>query len=476
MISPEKNIQIPSAQEKRIVLITASAGSFFVPFMTSAVNVAVPAVARHFSLSGVMLTWVATSFILASAMFLVPFSRAADMFGRKKVFLLGMTGFTLATVLCGVSVSMHMLVVSRFLQGVCAAGIFGTSMSIVTSVFPPGERGRALGIVAASVYVGLFLGPTIGGLLTAWLGWRSIFFVSAVMSGAVAVMTTTMLKGEWHNGVSGKFDLAGSAMYSLSLVCLMYGCSVLPGVHGIVFTCAGLAGLSVFWIFETRVKNPVFDTRLFSSNRVFAFSNVTALLNYGATFAVTFLVSLYLQYNKGLNPAHAGTILLSAPLVQAAISPFAGRLSDRFEPRVISSLGMAMCCAGLVSLSFLNAESGVVSIITRLVLLGAGFALFGSPNTNAVMSSVEKKNYGVASGTLGTMRLMGQMISMVIITAVLVLHLGQAKITPDLYPRFLSSMKLAFGIFSALCFAGIFSSLARGNIREKQIQSDKDTK
>jgi EmrB/QacA subfamily drug resistance transporter len=452
-------------KEKRIVLIVASLGSFFVPFMTSAVTVALPAIARHFALTGVMLSWIATSFILASAMFLVPFSRAADIYGRKKVFLFGLFVFTLATLLCGLSFSMQMLIAFRFLQGVAAAGIFGTSMSIVTSVFPPGERGRALGIVAASVYFGLFLGPSLGGVLTACAGWQSIFFVSAVLSGALVVLAKKNLKGEWSQGSFEKFDLTGSIIYSLSLICLMYGCTVLPKNQGILFSLLGIAGLAVFWLFEMRVKSPVFNTTLFSSNRVFAFSNISALFNYSATFATTLLVSLFLQYNKGFSPVHAGIILLAAPLVQAAISPFAGKLSDRFEPRVISSVGMAMCCAGLVWLAFLDSDSGIGSIIARLVLLGAGFALFGSPNSNAVMSSVQKKDYGVASGTLGTMRLFGQMMSMAILTIVLVMYIGQSKITPEYYPCFLQSIKLSFSIFSGLCFIGIFLSLARGKIR-----------
>jgi hypothetical protein len=180
--------------------------------------------------------------------------------------------------------------------------------------------------VAASVYVGLFLGPSIGGVLTARLGWQSIFFVSAVLSCGLVVLVKYKLKGEWSRGTSEKFDLIGSVIYSLSLVCLMYGCSILPRTGGFVLGVLGLAGLAVFWLFETRVASPVFDTRLFSSNQLFAFSNISALLNYCATFAATFLVSLYLQYNKGFSPVHAGIILLSAPLVQAAISPFAGRL------------------------------------------------------------------------------------------------------------------------------------------------------
>jgi EmrB/QacA subfamily drug resistance transporter len=458
-----KEIYDPSI--KTTVLTVSSAASFFVPFMTSATMVALPSIARQFSISGVMLSWIATSFILASAMFLVPFSRAADIYGRKRVFLVGMSAFALATLFCGLSISIEMLIVSRFLQGVAAAMIFGTSMSLVTSVFPLKERGKALGIVAASVYVGLFLGPSLGGMLTAWFGWQSIFYASAVLCCAIAVFARYQLKGEWAPGTGEKFDIVGSVIYSLSLVCLMYGCSVLPKALGTMCVFLGIAGLTVFWMFEMRVQSPVFNTRLFAGNQVFAFSNITALVNYSATFATTFLVSLYLQYIKGFSPAHAGMILIASPMVQAAISPIAGRLSDRFEPRTIASIGMTLCFIGLVLFVSLSNESSVVSIFGRLVFLGIGFALFGSPNTNAVMSSVDKKEYGIASGILGTMRLFGQMVSMVIITVILVLHIGQAQITPRFYPQFLTCMKLSFALFSVLCFAGIFTSLSRGRVR-----------
>ncbi len=447
---------------KRTVLAVASVGSFFVPFMGASSTVALPAIAKQFSASGLMLSWIATAFILASAMFLLPFSRAADIYGRKKVFSWGLTLFTIATVICGLSISIQMLIAARFLQGVSAAMIFGTGMSLVTSVFPPGERGKALGIVSASVYTGLFLGPSLGGFLTSTLGWQSVFFLAAAISAILVVCIRFFLKGEWTQGSKEKFDVIGSVMYSIALVCLMYGCSVLPKSFGFVAIVVGVLGLTCFWLFETMIAFPIFNTRLFAQNRVFAFSNITSLFNYSATFAVTFLISLYLQYIKGFGPTHAGMVLLASPLVQALFSPFAGKMSDKFEPRIIASGGMAFCCIGLITLIFLTPQSSVVSTVLRLLLIGAGFAFFASPNTNAAMSSVDKKDYGVASGTVGTMRIFGQMVSMVIITTVLALHIGTAKILPQNYPQFLASMKMAFAIFATLCFIGIFTSLARG--------------
>jgi MFS family permease len=216
---------------------------------------------------------------------------------------------------------------------------------------------------------------------------------------------------------------------------------------------------------ETRVDSPVFDTKLFRHNIVFAFSNLAALINYCATSATGFLLSLYLQYTRGLSPENAGLILVSQPVIMAVFSPLAGRLSDRIEPRIVASIGMTLTVIGLLLFAFLNSATSFPFIIFNLILLGFGFALFSSPNTNAVMSSVEKKFYGVASATLATMRLTGQMLSMGIAMLVFAVYIGRAQITPENYPAFLTSAKTAFIIFAVLCFGGIFASLSRGKVR-----------
>ncbi len=192
---------------------------------------------------------------------------------------------------------------------------------------------------------------------------------------------------------------------------------------------------------------------------------MAALINYSATFAITFLLSFYLQYIKGINPQNAGIILMTQPVVMATFSPFAGRLSDKIEPRIVASIGMMLTTIALSLFTFLNEKTGLSFIIAILILLGFGIALFSSPNANAVMSSVEKKFYGVASGTLGTMRLLGQTFSMGIIMLIFSIYIGGIQITPEYYSIFLISARTAFIIFSVLCLSGVFASLARGNLR-----------
>ena len=208
--------------------------------------------------------------------------------------------------------------------------------------------------------------------------------------------------------------------------------------------------------------SPILDITLFANNQVFAFSNLAAFINYSATFAVGFLLSLYLQYIRGLTPGAAGLVLVAMPVVQAVFSPLTGRLSDRIEPRLLASSGMALTAAGLLLLIFIGTDTALWYIIACLVMLGAGFALFSSPNVNAVMSSVDRKSLGVASATLATMRLTGQMFSLGIAMLLISLFMGRVQVTPDVYPQYILSLQTALAIFTALCIGGIFASMARG--------------
>jgi len=450
---------------KRAALLVATLGAFLTPFMGSAVNLALPRIGQAFSMDAVLLGWVATAYLLAAAMFLVPFGKIADIHGRKRVFTYGVLTLTLASFLSAVSTSGTMLICFRVLQGIGSAMIFGTGIAILTSVFPAGERGRALGINVAAVYLGLSLGPFLGGLLTQHLGWRSVFLVNVPLGLTIIALVWWQLDGEWAEARGEGFDLVGSIIYSLSLVAIMYGFSALPAMLGALLILVGVVGIVAFVWWEARVEYPVLNMALFRGNTVFAFSNLAALINYSATFAVAFLMSLYLQYVRGLSPQSAGLVLVSQPIVQAIFSPFAGRLSDRVDPRTVATAGMGFTVVGLVLLTGLDDDTSLPFIVAILMLLGFGFALFSSPNTNAIMSSVEKRFYGVASATLGTMRLIGQMFSMGIAMLVFSVLMGKAQIAPENYPSLLASAKLAFTIFAILCFGGIFASLARGRIR-----------
>ncbi|MCC6396148.1 MAG: MFS transporter [Bacteroidetes bacterium] len=433
--------------------------------MGSSLNVALPAIGTEFSLSAVLLSWIPTADLLASSMLLVPMGRLADIIGRRRVFLYGIALYTLSSGLCALAPSAGFLIAMRAVQGVSAALMFGISIAILTSVFPPQERGKALGINSAAVYVGLSLGPFIGGIMTSQWGWRSLFWANVPLGILMITLVLTRMRTEWTESRGARFDIPGSILYSISLVALMYGFSELPGIAGAVLVTGGVAGLALFIRFERRTASPVLDINLFLQNRVFALSNLSAFVNYSATFAVTFLLSLYLAYIRGHTPQEAGTVLVIQPIMMAVCSPFAGRLSDRVEPRIIASTGMGVIVAGLIALAFLTTTTPLWYIIAALGLLGIGFGMFSSPNTNAVMSSVERSVYGVAAGTLATMRMTGQTISIGIAMLIFALVVGTVQITPEYHAGFLRSLSIAFAVFAALCTVGVFSSLARGRVR-----------
>jgi EmrB/QacA subfamily drug resistance transporter len=451
---------------KWAALIAATLAAFLTPFMDSATNVALPSISHEFAMDAVLFSWIRTAYLLAAAMFLVPFGKIADIHGRKRIFTYGTAIFTVAALLIGLSTSASMLIATRVVQGIGSAMIFGTGVAILTSAFPPHERGRVLGINVAAVYLGLSLGPSIGGFLTEGFGWRSIFLVTVPLGLIVIVFVLWRLKGEWAEARGESFDFLGSVLYSLSLLLIMYGFSRLPEVLGIGLILTGAILLAAFLAWELRAKHPVLNLKLFRHNRPFAFSNLAALINYSAVSAVAFLLSLYLQYIKALTPKQAGLVLIFQPVVQAIFSPVAGWLSDRIEPRIVASVGMLFTATGLGILALLSATTPFGVIVACLMLLGFGFALFSSPNMNAIMGSVERRFYGVASGTLGTMRLVGQTFSMGIVTLLFALMIGRVEITSEYYALFLTSMKTAFAIFAVLCVGGIFASLVRGRIHQ----------
>ncbi len=452
---------------KRSVLLVATVAAFLTPFMGSAVNLALPAIGRDFNANALELGWVISSFILSSAIFLLPLGRLADIVGRKRVFSYGILLFTISTFAILFAWNIRILIFLRTIQGVSSAMIFGTSLAIITSVFKPGERGRAMGINITSTYLGLSLGPIIGGVLTQYLGWKSIF-AFLVPVGLVAFILVKKIKTEWADASQEKFDWKGSVVYGIALFASMFGFSKLPSAQGWVFLSAGLFLVVAFYLLEMKISNPVFDFRLVFSNRVFAFSGIAALIHYSATNASGFFISLYLQYLKGFDARTAGLIMISQPLAMTILSPLAGRLSDKRNPGVIASIGMGMTSAGLIMLCFMKADTPSYYLILLLLLMGTGFALFSSPNSNAIMSSVEKRHLGVASAAVGTMRMVGQMMSMGIAMMLISLYIGKNQIIPENYPQLILTMRTGFIIFSVLSFFGVFASLARNNKLKKE--------
>ena len=445
-----------------VVCLSAALG----PFMGFSINLALPHIAKDFALSGVMQNWVVTSFLLSSAVFQIPFGRLADIWGKRSVFLIGLSVFTLSSAACCIPANTGAtLLIFRTLQGISSAMIFSTNMAILTLVFPAKELGRAMGINAAVTYTALAMGPLFGGIIIEHIGWEGVFGLIALLSLVACIGAFFVLKKKWIVAKGEPFDIAGAVMYGIALCALIYGFSSLPQWWGYVLIGSGAVLMVLFVLYEKRRRFPVFDVRLFFKNRSFSFSSTAALLSYVATFPISVFISIYLQTVKGLDADEAGMVLVAYPIIQVALSPVAGWLSDKMQPRYLASFGLVVVAAALLLTAYLTPASPSWYVFFLLLMMGGGFAAFVAPNNKAIMSSVDRQHYSMASATTGTMRLTGQAFSMGIATMVFAIYLGNKQITPETSGEFMQSMKLAFIILAAVCMLGVYMSLSRGKQR-----------
>jgi EmrB/QacA subfamily drug resistance transporter len=451
-----------TSSDARLTLAVTTLAAFLTPFTASAANIALPSIGRGLHLDAVTLSWVATTYLLAIAAFLVPMGRLADLRGRRRMFVTGMGIYALTSLACGLAPSAGVLIAARIVQGMGGAMMFGTGVAVLSAAFPPERRGWVLGVNVTGVYVGLSVGPFAGGLLTDHLGWRSVFVVNAVLAALATVATLRWLRGEPAAGRAGRLDVVGSILYAAGLVSFMLGLARLPRPGAFGGLALGVLLLALFVRRQLRSPAPVLDMSLFRRNRVFALSNAAALINYAATFAVGFLLSLYLQEARGLGPEASGLILVAQPVMMALLSPVAGRLSDRVEPRLVASAGMVLTVIGLGMLAAVGRETPLAYVVACLVVLGCGFGLFSSPNTNAVMGAVAQPDYGVASSILATARSGGQMLSMGLATLLLSLYVGPARFHDAGHDALVSGMRVGFAVFAGLCVLGTLASMVRG--------------
>ena len=450
---------------QRAVLLMVLLNGFSMPMMLSAVNVALPSIAKDLAMDAIALSWVPMSFLMASAALVLSFGRLADMFGRKRMFLLGTGGLIVTSILAATATNGSILIAYRLLQGLAAAMIYGTHIAIVSSVYPPHERGRMIGMTVAVIYVGLTCGPLIGGWLVGYFGWQAAFFVHVPMCSAALLVGLLRVKNEWRAENPGRFDFVGAILYTVSIVTFMYGISSLPHLRSVLMISIGVFGFWLFFHHQHGRRDPLFDVTLFYTNRVFTMSCLASVVMYTATFANVVLISLYLQYLRGMTPAGAGLILMAQPFVMAIVSPYAGNLSDRVEPRVIASFGMAFTALGLLLLASIGTATPIGLVVAYLMITGLGFSLFSSPNANAIMGAVDKRQYGIAASSVATMRVIGQVSSMGVVAMVFSLTLGAVQITPEVYPQLERALTFSLIVAAGLCLPGIYLSLARGRLR-----------
>jgi len=453
-----------ATQDRHYILIASSLTAFSGSLMSSAVNVALPAMGNDLSMTAVQLGWVSQAYILTMAIFILPFGRIADILGRRKIFAIGLVAATVSALTLALSISFPMLVVLRVIQGIGVAMVNSTGIALLSSAYPPSERGKVLGISVAAVYVGLSLGPTIGGILTQNFGWRSVFLLSLGLQIPALVLIFKKIQSEWREAKGEKFDITGTLIFAIMLFAIMYGFSSIPAADGIVSISIGILALAAFIIWESKNKSPILNIRLLIGNRLFVLSSLAQFMYYCAVFSVAFILSLYLQYIKGLGPQNAGFILLAQPIMQVIFSPLAGRISDKIQPRTIVSISTIIALIGLLLLFTATEGASMLLIIIGLILVGLSYAFFASPNINAIMSSVDKKHYGVAAAIDSTTRAVGMAFGMSIVMLLFSIQMGTAQITPEYYSQFVESVRTILLIFCGICLCCFFISSARGKV------------
>jgi EmrB/QacA subfamily drug resistance transporter len=467
------NIQDSPGWRKWLVLSTVSVGTFMATLDGSIVNISLPTIAQDFGVGVSEIEWILVTYLLTIGTLLLAFGRLGDILGYKKVYIGGFVLFTVAGGLCGVAQNVGELTALRVFQGLGAGMIQAMGPAIVTSAFPPYERGKALGFNAISVSIGLTLGPTLGGIIADGLSWRWIFFVN-VPVGIFGILWASHILVDVRREVREKFDFAGAVLVGGALFTLLLALiegedwgwgspSIIALLSAFVLLGAAFVGI------ESKLAQPLYDLRLFTI-RPYSAGNVSLLVAFASLFVATFLMPFFLQHGQGFSVLEAGLLLTPLPLSTLVVSPFSGTLSDKIGPRVLATSGLFIAALGLLSLTQLEADSSPWSIAWRLGVIGLGQGLFNSPNNSSILGSVSKPWLGLASGTVAQMRVTGQVLGVAVAGAIFASRLSAhaqdlaGSVPQSLLQRdaLILAIHDAFYVAAAICAIGIVSSLVRG--------------
>lgn len=460
-----------SPNARLVVLIIVCIGSFLTPLSLSATLVAIPAIARDLHADAVYVSWIPATFLLSNLVTLLPAGRLADIYGRKRIYLLGTIVFLLGSLLAALSTTIHTLLFFRAVQGIGAAMFFSTGMAIITSVFQNKGRGAALGWVVAAVYTGLTCGPFLGGWLTDVYGWRSVFLFQAPLALAGIILILLKMKGEWRSAGALKVDFIGAAFLSIWLIALFIGVSKLPDWKAYLALVITAIFLYLFLRHTRRSPNAIIKLKVVWENRVFSHAMLASLAMYGGQYGLIFILGLYLQYNKGMSPTEAGRMIMLQAVIMAILAPMSGRLSDNYKPWLLAAAGCISASIGIALLLFVNVTDSLWLMGAALLFIGVGFGLFSTPNNSAALGAVSKERLGMASALLTMSRLMGQMLGTAIVTLLMSLMIGATKITPDQYDSLLVVFLSTALISLVFSVSGIYFCLINRNVPSSSHQS-----
>jgi EmrB/QacA subfamily drug resistance transporter len=455
-ISPEES------NGKWLVLIAIGIGTFMSALDGSVVNTTLPVITRQLGSTVAASEWAVTIYLLVLSGLLLSFGRLGDMRGHKRVYLAGFGIFVVSSALCGLATSVPMLVAFRGLQALGAAMLSANSPAILTKSFPARQRGQALGLQATMTYLGLTVGPSLGGWLTEAFSWRAVFYIN-VPVGLLAFLLSLRYIAPDHPGkVSERFDALGALAFMVGLTVLLFGLNQGHALGwGSLPILASLGGALLFlatfvWI-EQRSASPMLDLSLFRS-WVFSGAVLSAILNYICIYVITFLMPFYLIQGLQLGPAQAGVILTSMPIVMAIVAPLSGTLSDRIGAYWLTIVGMALLAIGMFLLSRLGPDTSLLSIALRLSVAGLGTGVFISPNTSALMGAAPRNRQGIASGIQATARNFGMVLGVGLAGAIFTtIAADAAPGSPELF----QAIHVSYLAASGVAVLGLLVSLFR---------------
>jgi EmrB/QacA subfamily drug resistance transporter len=443
--------------QKWLVLIAIGTGSFMAALDGSVVNTILPVVRTAFNSNVATIEWVVTVYLLVLSGLLLTFGRLGDLRGHRSVYVWGFGLFVLSSALCGLSWSAGVLILFRGLQAIGGAMLASNSPAIITGNFPAEQRGRAFGLVSTMTYLGLTVGPALGGWLTDAFGWRTVFYINVPVGLLALTLSLVFIPKDMPSESGKRFDLAGAAVFMAGLTLLMLGLNqgaewgwTSLSVLGPI-ACALILAV-VFILIERRSPDPMLDLSLFRVP-LFSTSTAAAILNYICVFTITFLLPFYLIQGRGLNPAQAGLLLTVEAVVMAVAAPVSGIFSDRIGSRRPGILGMGLLAVGLYILSRLGPDSGLGLAAIGLAVAGAGTGTFISPNTSALMGSAPKARQGIASGVLAAARNFGMVLGIGLAGAIFTTHLAHNSIN-----SFYTGIQQGFLAAALVAVAGIVVS------------------
>ncbi|MCV6587995.1 MAG: MFS transporter [Marinobacterium sp.] len=440
-----------------LALASLCIATFLIPQAMSAVNIALPTIAQELQADAVAVSWLSTINLWGSVVLMLPAGRLADMLGRKAVYLTGTGCFAAASLLVLLPQSVESLLLIRLLQGLASSLVFGTAMAMASALAQDNNRGMWLGFVSTSVYLGLTCGPLLGGWLTETLGWRSVFLAPVPLLVLAIMLVMFTIRGDWKSADKGRFDRLGALLFAGWTSAFFFALAGLPDWKHLLLLAFGVLLVWLFIRQQLASTHPLVNLRALKQNRVLNRSMLAGLFMYGAHAPLLLLFSLYMQLIQGLSPALSGQLILLQALMMACFAPLAGRLSDRFEPRLIATTGCALFSSGYLLLLGIDSDTSMARLLTALLLLGIGFGLFSSPNNNAALSAVSKDRLSIATALLSLARTLGNMFSMAIVVLLFNHLLGGTELTPEQAPALQQVLQLAliiglgYGLIATWC-------------------------